>query len=69
MHNFMPGSILNQKAGLDTNTYLFTSGGKIGLVESEKWQLTKNTCPIRNKKLFSTVWKVVFWCSNRLVEN
>ena len=40
---------------------------KIGSVESEKCQLTKNTCPIRKVIFYSQ--ESSFWCSNRLLEN
>ena len=40
---------------------------KIGSVESEKCQLTKNTCPIKKVIFYSL--ESSFWCSNRLVEN
>ena len=40
---------------------------KIDSVESEKCQLTKNTCPIRKVIFYSLERR--FWCSNRLVEN
>ena len=40
---------------------------KIGSVEGEKCQLTKNTCLI-SKVIFYSL-ESSFWCSNRLVDN
>lgn len=50
------------QSGLDTNSHHSPWVSKIPLVESEKIQLTKNTCPIR-QVVFCSV-ESSFWYSN-----